>query len=345
MKFWRAWRGENRQGDDDDDDPVVRALLAEQGRTAATATAALETAAGWWSRALTTANVSPASVARGLTPPVLARIGRELCIRGEVVFVLDATIEAGLVFRPCSAVDVTGGPDEASWRYRVDMPGPSRTTSASRPSTDVLHVRYATARATPWRGQSPLAASPATANLAKTIEAQLGDEFKIPTFHAIFAGGAGEGDENDAAALKAHYRDARGGIVIGAVPRDSAGFGGVQQSPASERIGPKPTAQIHDLRESVADSVFESCGISPGLAKADSAGAAREAYRQFAVATMEPIAALLETELRRKVDRSARIDLKRLMAADVSGRARAWRQLREGGMSEAQAALVTGLEA
>lgn len=341
MKWWPF---EKRQ-EDADDDPVVRALLAEQGRIVATATAALETAAGWWARALATAEVTPPAVGQALTAPVLARIGRELCINGEALFVLEADRRTGLALRPCARPDITGGPDEDGWRYRVDLPGPTRTATVSRPSTDVLHIRYSVNRATPWRGQSPLAACPATAQLAKTLEAQLQREFQGPTGTIVFAGGAGEGDEQDAESLKKHYRELDGGVVLGTVPRDAAGgFGGVQQTPATERIGPRPPQVISELRETVAHSVFMACGISPGLAHAENAGSARESYRQFATATIGPVAALVEAELRRKIDPSASLNLKRLRAADIAGRSRAYRQLVEANMEPAKAAELTGLE-
>ena len=60
-------------------------------------TGALELCAGQWGRALSTAAVEPAGVRSVVTSSVLALIGRELCRRGEAVFLLN--LESGAMRR------------------------------------------------------------------------------------------------------------------------------------------------------------------------------------------------------------------------------------------------------
>ena len=107
---------------------------------AANAVAAAEAAAGCWSRAF----------AVGMpTPAVLACIGRELILRGEIVFDIRMS-GASLALIPASNWDVEGrGPDPATWRYRVYLNGPSGTTVAMRPAAGVVHAVYSVDPARP----------------------------------------------------------------------------------------------------------------------------------------------------------------------------------------------------
>ena len=106
---------------------------------------AFEAAAGCWSRAF----------AVGMpTPAVLTCIGRELILRGEIVFDIRMS-GASLALIPASNWDVEGrGPDPATWRYRVYLNGPSGTTVAMRPAAGVVHAVYSVDPARPWEGVS-----------------------------------------------------------------------------------------------------------------------------------------------------------------------------------------------
>ena len=111
MRLWKG-RSEHRQ-DANATDAVITALLAQASGAGAPATAgalaAVETAAGLWSRALGSALVTPSTaLTRALTPSVLASMGRELAIRGESVHVLD--LDGGaLTLTPASRWEVSGG--------------------------------------------------------------------------------------------------------------------------------------------------------------------------------------------------------------------------------------------
>ena len=72
---------------------------------------------------------------------------------------------------------------------------------------------------------------------------------------------------------------------------------------------------------------------------------ARESYRQFLAATIQPIAKLVAEELADKLDSpSLALSFEDLRGADVLGRARAFASLTGGGMDAAKAAKITGLE-
>ena len=126
-------------------DGVVAAILARAAGTHAdpAATAAVEAAAGALSRAFASAEITPRTPAtRGLTPDVLAQIGRALIVHGEHIVLIIAVREGQVLLPPASAWDVAGAADSTTWRYRCDLAGPSGTTTIVRPAESVIHCRY-----------------------------------------------------------------------------------------------------------------------------------------------------------------------------------------------------------
>ena len=94
MKLWPFGRTEKRSnGGAGFTDSIVQALLnqAAGGTTAdASATAALEAAAGQYARAFAVAEVTPATPATAaLTPALLALMARDLIRRGEFVHAIE----------------------------------------------------------------------------------------------------------------------------------------------------------------------------------------------------------------------------------------------------------------
>ena len=89
------------------------------------------------------------------------------------------------------------------------------------------------------------------------------------------------------------------------------------------------------------------CGVPPALATDSDGTSQRENWRRFLHGTVSPVARLVEAELRAKLDEpTLSITFDSLYAADVMGRARAWRSLvdPEGKMDPDQAKKLTGLE-
>ena len=102
----------------------VGALMASYASgpgAVATAVAAVEIAAGLWSRALALATVTPQTArTRAITPAILELAGRSLARRGQVVFDLEVDAGGALALIPCAAATVLlGSPDPASWIYSV----------------------------------------------------------------------------------------------------------------------------------------------------------------------------------------------------------------------------------
>ena len=95
----------------------------------------------------------------------------------------------------------------------------------------------------------------------------------------------------------------------------------------------------------VEETILSICGIPPGLARAEG-GESRESFRRWYSGTVLPLAALVQAELRAKLDvPDLRLDFGALAAADIHGRARAWRSLvgMDAKMPPAEARAIVGL--
>ena len=91
------------------------------------------------------------------------------------------------------------------------------------------------------------------------------------------------------------------------------------------------------------NDIFGAYGIPSSIH--GTGGSARESYRQFLSSTIQPLAKLVVEELADKLDTpTLSLDFTELRAADISSRARAYKQLTDAGMDAAKAASVTGLD-
>ena len=160
---------------------VLAALRQARGNNGtpvtAMATGALEAVAGAVGRAFAQAEVSgPSWAVAALTPDVLMMIGRAMIRRGDNVYHLETSPDAGLTILPAQTHYVAGGPTPSSWRYNVYLPGPSVGHSLDAEATDLLHVRYAVDPETPWRGHGPLQVAADTGRLSAEVLSALADE-------------------------------------------------------------------------------------------------------------------------------------------------------------------------
>ena len=343
--MWPFSRTERRQAGYTDG--VVQALLSRASGTHAdpAATAAVEAAAGALSRAFASADVTPLTPAtRGITPDVLAQIGRALIVPGEIVLIL-AVGEGRVVMLPAAAWDVTGAADASTWRYRCDLAGPSGSTTIARPAEGVIHCRYSIDPARPWQGVGPLARARLSGRLSAEVEAALGDE----------AGGTrgyvlpipSDGQDDSVSDLRRDIGTLQGKTAL--VETAMAGWGdGRMAAPRGDyqpqRLGANPPASLATLRSDAAQAVLSACGVPVELVTPGDGTGQREAWRRFLHGCVQPLAACVATELAAKLDTpTLSLSFDKLFASDLSGRARAFQSMVGGGMAVDQAAGLAGL--
>ena len=309
------------------------------------ALAALEVASGLWSRSLSTANVEPASGAlAGLSPSVLSDIGAQLCRHGEALYTL--SVEGGqVVLYPVASFDVQGDYNPRSWRYQVTQSGPTSTTTRRLTADDVLHVRLSVDPGQPWRGRSPMSRCPETAALASALETRLAQEAASPVGALLGVPESSDPDGDTLADLRAGIAGARGApilhetVVTGYGDKGNAPYGDLRPV----RLGANWPVAVADLRDPVSQSVTIACGIPTALVSNSDGTAAREGFRRFLTTTIRPVARIIETELRRKLDPAAELRFSELAASDITGKARAASSLIKGGIEPERALRIAGL--
>lgn len=330
-------------------DARIAAILAAAGGDAAAdvnAIAAAEVASGLWGRCFASAKVEPMTAATsGITPQVRELIGREFVRKGEALFLIEV-MQGQAVLMPVSWWDTYGSFRPETWEYQVTLAGPDQTTTMRVEAERVVHVRYGCTPTEPWRGVSPLAHSRATSDLAAMLEVRLSQEVTaaVGTLIPIPA------NAGDTTELQGQLANLRGKVAL--VPTTAAGWetdgkpGAPRHDWRSERIGSSPPNVLDMLRTNSARHVLAACGVPIELVEPAEGSGAREAFRRFLHATIAPAAELVQNELREKLDTPGLVlSFDDLFAADVQGRARAWRSLagQEASLDPQTAARLVGL--
>ncbi len=359
MKFWPFTKTEKRSTEvdgftnillnavesqaDSDDSQLVRGV------------AAIETAAGLWRRAFSSAAVDPATpLTQALTPEFLGWIGQELVLRGEGLAVIQ--VEGGkLELLPVGDFSVTGKASRNSWRYRCTVYGPSSTLTYQRaPADQVIHCRWSYQAELPEFGASPWKRASLTSTLLGNLEKRLSEETGGIVGHLLPVPSDPEpaevdGEEFDAyGELRQTLKTLKGKTAL--VETTAGGFGeGMNTAPRKDfvpvRIGADPPDSLRELREDVAHSLLQACGVPLSLVSERGDGAARrEAWRQFLHSSVSPVARSVEAELSEKLETPVTLSFDRLFASDVMSKARAAASLAGSGVELDEALRLAGLE-
>ena len=341
MRFWP--RREDRQADPQSaTDVAINSLMARAvGTTTRPETlAAAEIAAGLFGRAFAAAHVSGSIAARLLTRATLELIGRSLALSGELVLVPGD----GPALFPAASFSVRGNADPATWLYRIDMAGPSRSVTRTLPGDAVLHPRINVDPARPWRGRSAAAVASATARTAADAEETAETEARWPVSRLLpILQGSATPSQRDELAAGWAAEIAKGGVfVLPATPHRGERPAGKANDITA--LHPDPTDGHLRLRERASLDLLNATGVPSALADPEAdAGAQREAFRRFVHSTIEPLARVVEEEVRVKLGVECDLDFGRLFAADLAGRTRGLKQLVESGVALGAALDIVGL--
>ena len=325
-------------------DQITERLLAEAEGPPALVdeTAALEAAAGYYGFGMAAATVEDASpfVARSITPMMLATVGRELVRRGESFWYIRMDDE--LVLEPCDYVDIQGGPVESDWRYRLQRTGPSKTYEIHLPGASVLHFRYAVDSRRPWQGLSPLDWAKLTGHLHAAAETYL-DENAAKAHATLLPLANQTPAQQRETTTRVGYK--RGSVHMVGHQGGAARPGQSASGWSPIDYGPNPPEQMVGLRSDTFLAVLAAAGIPPSLVQPNADGTAqRESFRRLLHARIAPLGLIVEAELRAKLDSpDLSLSFDSLFAADLSGRARAFGSMVQGGMDVAKAAALSGL--
>lgn len=317
------------------------------GRTAqAATTGALQTAAGLLARAFSAA--MPTGDLGLLTPFVLADIGFDLMRRGESVWLFQVDADGPALLRAgrTAGAAVQGTADPRTWRYVLTLPGPGSTRTVNVGAESVLHLRINTEPSTPWRGRSPIELARLTGRLSASLEDALGKEAEVLVARVVpVPDGTGQDMADD---MRSKVADPNLPGRLAFPTTTARGFGaGVSNAPQADwpmrRFGPEYGTNDAAVYQAVTAAVLAACGIPPALADPKAAGPGqRESWRSFLVGCVQPLAALIEQEASRVLERPVKLRHHRLAAADVASRARAVNVLTDSGVPVDEARELVG---
>ena len=315
----------------------------------ASATAAMEAAAGLLSRAFASATVdAPDDIAEALSPRCLALIGRDLVRVGESLHVI-RMMGGRLRLVPASTWYWEGDADPATWLCTATAYGPSGSTTWRVPASSVVFCEWGSPTARPYHGLSPATWAAETARLNANAERSLANEAGGPVAALLpvpEGQEAGSEDDDDAlATLRKDIGDAKGRALL--VESTSSGFGeGRGNAPQRDwdprYLHPSPTESMVKLADAAFGRMLAACGCSPALFDNSDGTSKREALRQFHLGTVQPLARVLERELSDKLAAPVRLRFD-LYNIDLAGRAQAFQKLIAGGVAVGEALVTAGL--
>ena len=341
------WKSEQRESSFTD--ALISQIVSQaSGGTLArpAATGALEASASIVARCFAAADVAgPDQYAAGLGPSTLSMIGRSLIRQGEILFAIEI-MDGRVMLIPASSWDVTGSFAPSSWSYRLTLGGPSRLETREPVAADgMIHIRLQSDPEEPWRGVAPLASAAIAGRLSAETMQALADEASGP--RGMLLPTPVDGNDPTIATLKSDIRALRGKLAL--VESTSSGWAadGAQQRPRgdweSRRLGAAPPAPLIQQADLASREVYAACGIPLGVVLDVEGTGQRESFRRLLHSTIMPMAKIVEQELTEKLETPISLSFDRLFAADLSGRARAFQSLVNGGMDVAKAASLAGL--
>ena len=315
------------------------------GSPKVTATGALQAAAGLVSRCFAAATVEgPPRLVSALTPACLSMVGRALMRAGEIVLVIDVSDDGAVKLRPASHWDVQGGVDPETWWYRCNLPAPSSTVTRWVEAPGVVHLRFETDPAAPWRGIGPIESASLAGRLSAETSAALGDEASGPRGALLPL--PLDGADPTLELLKGDLRKLSGNLAL-VESVATMHPGADRNAPAGDwqprRIGANPPAAEISMHQTATSEVLAACGVPVALFAEGEGTAAREGFRRFLHSTIQPLGRIVSGELSAKLDTPVSLGFDALFAADLSGRARAFQSLVGGGMDPGKAAGLAGL--
>ena len=259
-------------------------------------------------------------------------------------------VDGRLLLLPAVCDEISGGPSPDSWRYRLDIPGPSTTRTVTREGGALIHIRYGATSGAPWAGVAPWQAAEVSASLLSNLEGRLREESRgrVGYLLPVPTDPGDPDDDSDVdplAGIKGTLKVLKGEIAL--VETLAGGYGDKASAPAEDwkprRLGANPPLVLETMIDAATFRLLAACGIPPALVRPGADGtAAREAWRQFLHGSIAPVAKLAETELSMKLEQPVALDFEALFASDISGRARSFASLVNAGLDPDKAARLVG---
>ena len=206
--------------------------------------------------------------------------------------------------------------DSDKYRELIETPAPGKYVQlhAADPNCDPGDP------AQPWKGRSPFALMGLSPTLLAEIEAAISGAMPMAG-KGLLPMSANIPEEQQSKVLSG----LRTGSLATVMSKQDFGHQTGGDRSELRRVELTPDLQKMDLNpatDSLHHRILSACGIPPALVTGQgNAGAMREAYRLFALQTVEPLGRQIMPELASKLN-VASLSLDAMMSADTAGRAR-----------------------
>ena len=313
--------------------------------TNAASSAAVECVGGLLARSLSSARVdAPDWVKRSLTPAYMGQVGRELIRCGQNLSLIRVGLDGVVHLDPAHSWSWRGGPFEENWRCLATYTGPNITETREVERGGVVFIQWARLADEPHRGRGPVSLASLAARAAAEAEKSLGDESSGPVSQFLTVPDGHGGDDAEFGGLRDEIAKARGKALL--VETTQGGYADRGGAPARDwiaaRLGPNPPESLVMLARDTFGRLCAACGASESLFADRDGTAMREAWRRFHLATVLPVAGMIEHELSERFETPVKFYFD-MYPTDLAGRAMAFQRLVSGGMSVEKAASISGI--
>ena len=280
-------------------------------------TATVQSCISLWEGAFSLADVSGTDL---LDRRTMALVARALALRGEFVGLIT---DMGVL--PCADWSLSTR-DGIPRAYRVTVSESGGGVSQTALAAETLHFRIGSDAVAPWTGTPPLKRSALTAGLLHALETALCEVYgNAPLGSQIVP--FPEATEAEKDRLGKAFRGNRGRVILRESVAVSAADGPAPaQDWAPNNLTPDLSrAMTSESLTAARGAICAAFGVLPSLwTEAAQGPLVREAQRQLAAWTLQPMAELIAEECGAKLGGKVAIDVIRpLQAHDDSGRARA----------------------
>lgn len=256
----------------------------------------------------------------------MALVARSLALRGEFVGLIT---DMGVL--PCADWSLATR-DGIPRAYRVTVSEAGGGIGQTALAAEILHFRIGSDAVAPWTGTPPLKRSALTAGLLHALETSLAEVYgNAPLGSQIVP--FPEATEAEKDRLGKAFRGNRGRVILReSVTVSAAGGPAPAQDWSPNNLTPDLSrAMTGESLTAARGAICAAFGVLPSLwAEAAQGPLVREAQRQLAAWTLQPIAELMAEECTNKLGGSVSIDtIRPLQAHDASGRARALQMIVE----------------
>jgi len=296
---------------------AARESFVSGRRGVAELTATVQSCVSLWEGGLAMADVTGTTL---LTRQAMAMLARSVALNGESVFLITDT---GLV--PAIDWDVSTR-DGQPRAYRLSIPeaGGGRTLTVL--AAEVLHLRIGSDAVSPWTGSAPLRRASLTGAMLHAVESALSETFENAPLGSLIVPLPDTGAD-DMASMRGAFKGRRGStLVIEGIAQATAAGMNPQIGQKSDQLSPDLSRSMTaETLAAAREGILMAYGVLPSMVNRAATGPViREAQRQLAMWTLQPIAELLADEATAKLGGLVQIDTTRpLQAYDAGGRARA----------------------